>query len=143
MQRATQRGGTPRVAALAADVDLDVEGLGTTRVLPRDAERDDEILTRITPEQAVEETCQAASARRLRPYARSVRPASRADAARQRRQRRDALRGRAAAFWALLGPEVELAATDYDVGDTAARSARAAIPARKSWSRRFSAHVAG
>ena len=48
--------------------------------------------------------------RRLRPHARPVRPSRRAFARRQRRQRRYA-----AAYWALLGPEITLVSTDYDV----------------------------
>ena len=118
-----------RVAGWPLTIDLDVEGLGTTVFCHATPRRDDEILTRITPEQAVEETCQAAPlvvvGHTHVQFDRVAGPTRLVNAGSVGMP----YEGRAAAFWALLGPEVELAATDYDVGDTAARIRASGYPA--------------
>ena len=45
--------------------------------------------------------------------------------------------GRTGAFWALLGPDVELRRTDYDVDEAAARIARSGYPDAEEWAREY------
>ena len=80
-------------------------------VLSRGSRPDEEIVTRITPEEDLREVLGASRRpRRLRSHARAVRAAALdRTPARQARQRRHArTRDAPGAYWAVLGPEVEL-----------------------------------
>ena len=99
---------------------------------------DDEILTRMTPDD--DRRGGAADAptrlRRVRAHPRPVRPSRRRHRLVERRQRRQAVRGRQGAFW-LLRDDVELLDTDYDIqarrsdpGYRIRRCRRHAAPAR-------------
>ena len=116
VQRATQRGGTRAGRGLASDDrPRRRRARGRSVFCHATPRRDDEILTRITPEEAVEETCQAAPlvvvGHTHVQFDRVAGPTRLVNAGSVGMP----YEGRAAAFWALLGPEVELAATDYDV----------------------------
>jgi putative phosphoesterase len=94
---------------------LEVEGLGEVVFCHGSPRRDDEILTRITPEVVVAEACGGAPVvvcgHTHVQYDRTV--------VRSRVINAGSVgmpyEGRTAAFWALLGDRIELASTDYDV----------------------------
>jgi predicted phosphodiesterase len=96
-------------------VTLDVDGLGEVVFCHGSPRSDDEILTRITPEEAVDEACGGApvavTGHTHVQYDRST-PRSRVINAGSVGMPYE---GRTAAYWALLGPDVELVSTDYDV----------------------------
>ena len=101
--------------AWPATLTLDVDGLGPVVFSHGSPRRDDEILTRITPDEAVAEACGGVSLvvcghthvqfDRMAGDTRLVNAGSVGMP----------YEGRTAAFWALLGPDVELVDTEYDV----------------------------
>jgi predicted phosphodiesterase len=109
-------GATDRLAGAPLVRELDVDGLGTTLFCHATPRSDEEILTRITPEPAVAEAFERRAGAAVVGHTHV-----------QYDRRVGALRlvnagsvgwpyeGRHGAFWALLGPGVELLSTTYDV----------------------------
>jgi predicted phosphodiesterase len=108
------------VEGWAATVTLDVDGLGSVLFCHGSPRSDDEILTRLTPDAAVEEACGGApivvGGHTHVQFDRTAGPTRLVNAGSVGMP----YEGRTAAFWALLGPGVELVSTDYDVGAAAA-----------------------
>jgi predicted phosphodiesterase len=96
-------------------VTLDVDGLGEVVFCHGSPRSDDEILTRITPVEVLDDACGGAALvvgghthvqyDRTTPRSRIVNAGSVGMP----------YEGRTAAYWLLLGPEVELVSTEYDV----------------------------
>jgi predicted phosphodiesterase len=113
-----------RLRSWPAAVTLEIENLGEVVFCHGSPRSDDEILTRITPLDEVDEASGGAPLvvcghthvqyDRQTPRSRVVNAGSVGMP----------YEGRTAAYWALLGPDVELVATDYDV-EAAAAAARA------------------
>ena len=103
---------------------LDVDGLGRVVFCHGSPRSDNEILTRLTPEEAIDEACAGMPVvvgghthvqfDRIAGRTRFVNAGSVGMP----------YEGRTAAFWALLGPDVELVATSYDI-DAAVAAVRA------------------
>lgn len=117
-----------RVASWPTTLELDVEGLGRILVCHSTPSSDEPIYTQITPDAVLSEVLGPVEAdvlvcghthvqydRRLATGLRVVNPGSVGMP----------YEGRAGGYWALLGPDVELRRTGYDVG-----SAKRAIEAR-------------
>jgi predicted phosphodiesterase len=111
------------VAGWPLTVELDVDGLGRVLFVHATLNSDEEILTRITPEDEVAQAFAGVEAgtvigghthvqfdRRIAGGPRFVNAGSVGIP----------YEGRRGAFWALLGPDVELVSTDYDVESAAA-----------------------
>jgi putative phosphoesterase len=101
-------------------VTLEVDGLGEVVFCHGSPRSDDEILTRITPDDAVDKACGGTPVvvtghthvqyDRTTPRSRVVNAGSVGMP----------YEGRTAAYWALLGPGIELLSTDYDIAATVA-----------------------
>ena len=94
---------------------LDVDGLGPVVFCHGSPRADDEILTRITPLEAIEEACGGrplvVGGHTHAQFDRVAGPTRFVNAGSVGMP----YEGRTAAFWALLGPDVELVSTEYDV----------------------------
>ena len=117
-----------RAAGWPATVELDVEGLGPVLFCHATPRRDDEILTRVTPDEEVEEACGGVplvvGGHTHVQFDRVTRTTRLVNAGSVGMP----YQGRTAAFWALLGPDVELVATDYDVDDAVTRIRASGYP---------------
>ena len=113
-----------RVAAWPLTVDLDIDALGRVLFIHATPTSDEEILTRITPDAEVAEAFAGVEAgtvvgghthvqfdRRIAGAPRFVNAGSVGIP----------YEGRRGAFWALLGPDVELRRTEYDVDEAVRR----------------------
>ena len=111
------------MAALPLTASLDVDGLGPTLFCHATPRSDEEIVTRLTPEDELAAALDGLEERvvvaghvhvavdRVAGHRRFVNPGSVGMP----------YEGRRGAFWALLGPDVELRRTDYDVDDAVRR----------------------
>jgi predicted phosphodiesterase len=102
-------------------VTLDIDGLGAVTFCHGSPRSDDEIITRVTPDEAVEEACAGL------PLVVGGHTHVQFDRTTEATRMVNAgsvgmpYEGRRGAFWALLGPQVELVSTEYDVDDAAGR----------------------
>ena len=118
-----------RIAAWPATVAVDVDGLGPTRFCHATPRDDDEIFTAITPAEAVEPMLVAAEATVVCGHTHVQ-----FDRVIGRRRVVNAgsvglpYEGATGARWCLLGPDVELRWTDYDMDAAAARIAATDLP---------------
>jgi predicted phosphodiesterase len=102
-------------------VTLDVAGLGAVVFCHGSPRRDDEIITRLTPDEIVEDACEGL------PYVvgghTHVQFDRRSGATRMVNAGSVGMpyEGRRGAFWALIGPDLELVSTEYDVEAAATR----------------------
>jgi predicted phosphodiesterase len=126
------------VASWPPVVELDVEGLGAVLFCHATPSDDESILTRITPDEAVAEALAGVDAavvvcghthvqfdRQLRGGPRLVNAGSVGMP----------YEGVTGAFWALLGPDVDLRRTDYDVEHALAELSRARFPEKTGFPR--------
>lgn len=104
-----------RVASWPATVQLDVDALGPVVFCHGSPRRDAEILTKLTPDDVVQEACAGlplvVGGHTHVQFDRRVGGTRFVNAGSVGMP----YEGRAAAFWALLGPDVELVSTEYDV----------------------------
>jgi predicted phosphodiesterase len=102
-------------------ITLDVEGLGTVVFCHGSPRRDDEIITRVTPAEAVEEACGGLPL--VVGGHTHVQFDRRTGATRMVNAGSVGMpyEGRRGAFWALVGPDVALMSTEYDADVAAAR----------------------
>ena len=114
------------MGALPPLASVEIDGLGDVLFCHASPRSDEEIVTPLSRPSAhrADARRRGAAHRRARPHARAVRPAGRRDAGSSTPAASACpTRARAAAFWALLGPGVELRRTRYDVdGDLRPRA---------------------
>jgi predicted phosphodiesterase len=109
-------------------ITLDVEGLGAVVFCHGSPRHDDEIITRVTPDEVVEEACGGM------PFVvgghTHVQFDRRSGATRMVNAGSVGMpyEGRRGAFWAVIGPDLELGFTEYDIDAAAARISATGYP---------------